>query len=129
MTGSSNESSEDSYLFERLELEKLQLTPVGGRLRFRWRAWRRIGASKRVCRWLRGVYRLPFLPQGEQQARLLFSSSCPPALALFYNNAEKHRAILELLQQLLKKAVIKCVEPGDACLHNVVFHQPKPNGT
>ena len=100
-------SSDDSYSFERGALEKLQLTPVGGRLRFHWRAWRRIGASKRVCRWLRRGYRLPFLPQGEQRARLLFARRCPSSLALFYNNAEKHCAILLLLQQLLGKSVIE----------------------
>ena len=122
-------SSDDSYSFERGALEKLQLTPVGGRLRFHWRAWRRIGASKRVCRWLRRGYRLPFLPQGEQRARLLFARRCPSSLALFYNNAEKHRAILLLLQQLLDKSVIERVAPEEPCLHNVVFLRPKPNGT
>ena len=41
----------------------------------------------------------------------------------------KHRAILDLLQQLLDKSVIERVAPTVACLHNIVFLRPKPNGT
>ena len=118
-----------SYDLERSALETLQRIPVGGRLQFFWREWRRIGASKRVCRWLRRGYRLPFLPGAEAQARALFVTKCPPRLALFYGNPEKHAAITELLQQLLAKHVIERVGPHTPCLHNVVFLRPKPNGT
>ena len=118
-----------SYDKERSALHELQKTPVGGRLRFHWREWRRIGASKRVCRWLRRGFRLPFLPGEETRARGLFRTACPPSLALLYTNPVKHRAILDLLQQLLDKNVIERVAPTVACLHNIVFLRPKPNGT
>ena len=125
----SSTPTDASYDAERRLLATLQTTPVGGRLRFHWREWRRIGASKRVCRWLRRGYRLPFLPNQEPAARSLFAVTCPPRLALFYNNPQKHAAILDLLQQLLDKHVIEQVPSHVACLHNIVFLRPKPNGT
>ena len=114
------------------ELDRLRLLqeiPVGGRLQFFWRAWRNIGASKRVSRWLRRGYRLPFHPGGEQEARLLFKSVCPPTLIISYSNVDKMSALVDLVDTLLQKRVIEPVPPHESCLHNIVFLRPKPNGT
>ena len=124
------ESEVPSSVREEAEaLAVMQPIPVGGRLQFFWRRWRALGASKRVSRWLRRGYRLPFAPLGESSARALFRTSCPPALVVSYANPVKMRALLDLVETLLSKHVVEPVPADTPCLHNIVFLRPKPNGT
>ena len=58
--------------------------PVGGRLRFFWRRWQEIGASRRVCRWFRKGYALPFLPDCRDIAISWCSVVSPPFLIANY---------------------------------------------
>ena len=117
------------YSYEEKLIKEQSVIPVGGRLRFFWKHWREIGASKKYARWLNRGYRLPFLPGGEQEARSLLSSSCPSFLIPSYpKTSEKGVALLEMIDVLLQKDVIERVEEGDLCFFNVVFLRPKPNG-
>ena len=118
-----------SFHEEAEALAVMQRIPVGGRLQFFWRRWRALGASKRVSRWLRRGYRLPFAPLGEASARALFRTSCPPALVVSYANPVKMRALLDLVETLLSKHVVEPVPADTPCLHNIVFLRPKPNST
>jgi hypothetical protein len=68
--------SED-FTWEEKQLEEQKRIAVGGRLRFFWKAWREIGALKKIARYLNRGYRLPFFPGGESEARSLLSTSCP----------------------------------------------------
>ena len=48
-----------SFECEAQQLATQAKIPVGGRLRFFWKAWRTISASNRIARWLNRGYRLP----------------------------------------------------------------------
>ena len=75
---------EEDYEWEKKELEKQKLIPVGGRLERFWKAWRAIGASKKIARWMNRGYRLPFVPGGESEARQLLRETCPDFLIPSY---------------------------------------------
>ena len=62
------EAPEDSFAEERALISAQAHIPVAGMLQFFWRNWKVIKASKTVVRWCRKGYRLPFAPDGEQEA-------------------------------------------------------------
>ena len=110
-------------------LEEQQKIPVGGRLRFFWKAWREIGAPKRIARWLNRGYRLPFAPGEEEVARSLLVRSCPATLIPSYPaTSEKGVALREMMTTLLEKQAIEPLPQGSLAFFNVVFLRPKPDG-
>ena len=75
-----SEESLDDFTIERALIDVQTHIPVGGKLQFFWRHCKVIRASKRVVRWCRKGYRLPFAPSGEDGASLLLRRECPPDL-------------------------------------------------
>ena len=125
-----SDMKEEDYEWEKKELEKQKLIPVGGRLERFWKAWRAIGASKKIARWMNRGYRLPFVPGGESEARQLLRETCPDFLIPSYPaQSEKGKALRDMMKTLLEKDVIEVVKKGETCFFNVVFLRPKPNGT
>ena len=99
------------FEWEEKQAELQREIPVGGRLRFFWKAWREIGASKRLARFLNRGYRLPFIKGGEEEARSLLSRSCPSYLSASYaEGSEKNKALTEMIEDLKKKQVIEVVQ-------------------
>jgi hypothetical protein len=120
----------ENYKEEKETLEQQKSIPVGGKLQHFWQAWKALGASKKVVRWCRKGYMLPFIPGGEQEARTLCKQVCPPEAQISYkSNKEKQKALEEMMVTLLDKDVIERVPEGMFCFHNIVFLRPKPNGT
>ena len=64
-----SEKTEGNFEWEREKLKEQSKIAVGGRLKFFWKEWRAIGASKKIARRLCHGYRLPFHQDGEQEAR------------------------------------------------------------
>ena len=121
--------SEEDYEEEKKMIEKQKEIPVGGKLQHFWRAWKAIKASKKVVRWARKGYRLPFCPGGEDQARSFMRVSSPPSLIPSYApDSIKGKALTEMIQSLLLKHVIEPVPAHSLCFFNVVFLRPKPGG-
>ena len=121
--------SGSDYSWEKEQLLEQQKIPVGGRLRFFWKEWRGIGASKRIARWLNRGYRLPFKPGSEEVARKSLSRNCPrPLQASYPENSEKGRALKEMVDTLLEKQVIEVIPQESLAFFNVVFLRPKPGG-
>ena len=56
---------EDLFAEERALASAQAHIPVGGKLKFFWRNWKVIKASKRVVRWCWKGYRLLFAPDGK----------------------------------------------------------------
>ena len=116
---------------KRLEgLRALQdALPVGGRLRFFWRLWRELGASKRICRWFRKGYTLPFQPDGFEAASRWLSQSSPRFLMPDYaHEPEKKAALLLMIDDLLDKQAIVPLPTDSWAFFNRVFLIPKKTG-
>ena len=124
-----SEKTEGNFEWEREKLKEQSKIAVGGRLKFFWKEWRAIGASKKIARWLCHGYRLPFRQDGEQEARGFMKSTCPKDLIPSYpKDSVKGKALREMMDVLLEKEVIEKVPEGELCFFNVVFLRPKPNG-
>ena len=122
--------SGDSFAEERALISAQAHIPVGGKLQFFWRNWKVIKASKRVVRWCRKGYRLPFAPDGERAASVLLRTVCPPDRIPHYRpGTPKHLALTDMITVLLEKHVIEPVSTGRPCFFNIVFLRPKPNGS
>ena len=103
--------------------------PVGGRLRFFWKRWQEIGASRRVCRWFRKGYALPFLPDCRDIAISWCSVVSPPFLIANYPASDPKAAALDsMLQDLLAKNAIRQLPQGAYAFFNRVFLIPKRTG-
>ena len=110
-------------------IDQLSHIPVGGRLRLFWRRWRELGASKKVIRWIRKGYSLPFLLDQSHLPPLKLMTTCPAGLATNYESGSEKQIALDLLiAELLRKRVIEPVPPQQACFFSRVFLRPKPNG-
>ena len=119
----------EDYSWEAEQLRAQLHIPVGGRLRFFWKFWREIGASRKIARWLNRGYRLPFASGEETEARKLLTTSCPSFLIPGYaKGSEKAVVLHDMIIDLLQKDVIEKVPVGSPCFFNVVFLRPKPNG-
>ena len=118
----------------RLALIKSKLAaqsaiPVGGRLRFFWRQWRALGAPKKVVRWLRKGYALPFRREAGQGESIALSETCPTGLITCYKaGSEKQLALHAKIQELLVKKAIAPVPAGFKAFHNRVFLRAKKTG-
>ena len=120
---------EVSYEEEKKLINDQKHIPVGGKLQHFWRAWKAIQASKKVVRWARKGYRLPFIPGGEIQARSFLKQSAPPSLIPSYPpDSVKGKALSDMIDSLLQKSVIEVVPHNAYCFFNVVFLRPKPGG-
>ena len=107
---------EVSYEEEKKMIKDQEHIPVGGKLQHFWRAWKAIKASKKVVRWARKGYRLPFIPDGEIQARAFLRFSAPQTLIPSYAaDSVKGKALSEMLTSLLQKSVIEQVPPNTLC--------------
>ena len=125
---SQSDSGED-YTWEKERLAEQAKIPVGGRLRFFWKEWRNIGASKRIARWFNRGYRLPFLPGAELVARSSLTKTCPQSLRTSYpEKSEKGRALKEMIETLLEKQAIEVIDNESLAFYNIVFLRPKPGG-
>ena len=111
---------------EKEKLAELQLIPVGGRLLHTAHLWKSIGASNKVCRWLRRGYRLPFRPGGEDAARSLFSlQSVKDRMASYAAGSEKAEALSLMIDTLLRKNAIVQMTSAECGFFNLVFLRPK----
>ena len=103
--------------------------PVGGRLRRYADAWQDINASRKVVRWLRDGYKLPFVEGGEDEAKTMLRKVCPRNLCIHYTDKLRNEALHDLVGKLLDKDVIEEVPDGELAFHNLLFLRIKPNGT
>ena len=113
---------------ERLRTQQLSL-PVGGRLVHFWQEWQAIGASRKVVRWFRKGYALPFAEDGWSKALRFFSMRSPSYLLVDYSSDPvKRDALQEKVQELLQKAAIEPLPQGQPAFFNRVFLVPKKTG-
>ena len=116
---------------QRLEtLRKLQdAVPVGGRLRFFWKEWQSVGASRKVVRWFRKGYPLPFAPDGREQAISFMTLRSPAYLLVDYSSDPiRHQALHCKIDELVSKAAIEPLPEGQLAFFNRVFLVPKKTG-
>ena len=121
------------FLAELKRLETLRdlqdLVPVGGRLRFHWEEWQTVGASRKVVRWFRKGYPLPFAPDGREQAIRFMSLQSPPYLLVDYSfDPVRQDALRRKIEELLAKAAIEPLPEGQLAFFNRVFLVPKKTG-
>ena len=111
------------------KLKQQSMIPVGGRLRFFWQQWRKLGAPKKVIRWLRKGYALPFKRDAGQGKLITLTETCPAGLVTEYKaGSEKDVALRAKIQELLDKRAIAQVPEGQKGFHNRVFLRPKKTG-
>ena len=105
--------------------------PVGGRLRHFWRQWQKLGASKRVVRWLRFGYPLPFHvnERGIPVTPPLVNHP-PPNLITWYQDPVKQTHLDSMLNELVAKRAIEEIplSQRDSVFFSRVFLVPKKNG-
>ena len=102
--------------------------PVGGRLKFTWREWKKVNASKKILRWLRRGYILPFKKDedAERRARNQFSvASHNDLIANYSQGSEKQLVIDQMMETLIKKGAIVIMRPEEQGFFNRVFLRPK----
>ena len=103
--------------------------PVGGRLRQFWRQWKSMGASRKVVRWLRFGYPLPF---HKDQRGLQISPPLklypPPELVTCYADPVKQSQLLSMLDELVQKRAIREIAHDIPVHFSRVFLVPKKNG-
>ena len=126
LTLDSNTVLSQDWSEEKIRLSAMQTIPVGGRLIHTAHLWKGIGASKKICRWLRRGYRLPFMDETETQARSLFTSSSPTdRMPNYAPNSEKFLALNMMIDTLLKKNAIIEMKTNETGFFNLVFLRPK----
>lgn len=110
-------------------LERQASIPVGGRLRFFWRKWRALGASKRVVRTLRKGYLLPFRKGSAGLVTPELVDQCPTGLISGYPHDPLKQSVLEeKVAELLSKNAIAPAPVGTKCFFNRVFLVDKKGG-
>ena len=81
--------------------------PVGGRLRHFWPVWHRMGANRRVVRWLKFGFPLRFDQSYVAQKGLLPLSLHPPdSLIASYRDQSKRSVLNEMLTLLVQKQCV-----------------------
>ena len=111
---------------ERMAIKEMNKIPVGGRLVHYWRNWKELGASKKVVRWARKGYMLPFIPGGEHDARSRFTLQSDPSMVANYEQgSEKAQVLTMMMNTLLQKNVIKVMSQDEPGFFNLVFLRPK----
>ena len=102
--------------------------PVGGRLRFFWKHWQSIGASKQVVRWLRDGYMLPFrLNHRGLPVTPPLQRHPPSNLVTSYSDPVKQAQLDKMLHELLEKQAIREVPLSTPVHFSRVFLVPKNN--
>ena len=100
--------------------------PVGGRLGHYWSKWRGIGAPKRVYKWFKKGYRLPFAKNQQRAAEALMKTECPDGLLSSYGfGTIKAKALAAIIQTLLEKKAIEEVPLDTPVVFNRVFLRQK----
>ena len=103
--------------------------PVGGRLKFFLEAWRKIGASKRVLRWIRRGYPLRFKTELSRSGNLpKLALSAHPSIVTSYSDPLKQEALVTLIRELEAKQCITRMAPGEEGYFSRVFLVPKKSG-
>ena len=103
--------------------------PVGGRIRFFLSEWQKMGASRRVLRWIRLGYPLHFkrnLVQSSELPRL--TDAAHPSIVTCYQDQVKQNALLNLVQELEEKKCVQKLEPKEKGFFSRVFLVPKKSG-
>ena len=110
--------------------ESQNSTPVGGRLQKFWPMWKSIGATQKVCNWLRKGYRLPFTrPAGQVLADRLLRHDSPKYLVANYKmGTDKQIALDKIVQDMLDKKSIEEIPPNTSAVFSRLFLRPKPVG-
>ena len=122
--------SETGLELSNPESEAVDL-PVGGRLRHFWRQWQDLGASKRVVRWLRFGYPLPFRLNSRGMAVTPpLVNQPPPNLITWYQDPVKQAHLDCMLNELVTKRAIEEIplSQSDPVYFSRVFLVPKKNG-
>ena len=103
--------------------------PVGGRLRHFWPIWQRMGASRRVVRWLKFGFPLRFDQSYVDQNGLPPLSLHPPdSLIASYRDQSKQSILNEMLTLLLQKQCVTVMSEGEVGFFSRVFLVPKKSG-
>ena len=111
---------------ERAAITVMNSTPVGGRLKLKWQNWKQFGASKKIVRWLRKGYMLPFNPGQETVAKAKFSRKSDPDLVAHYQKGSEKAIVLDMMiDTLLKKNVIVRMDTEEKGFFNLVFLRRK----
>ena len=115
-----------NWVNERAAITEMNETPVGGRLKFKWQNWKTFGASKKIVRWLRKGYMLPFNIGHEDLAKQHMSKTSDPDLVAQYEpDTEKAIVLKMMMDTLLKKNVIVKMKKEEQGFFNRVFLRPK----
>ena len=123
---SPNIACDYNWSVERAAIADMNATPVGGRLKFKWENWKEFGASKKIVRWLRKGYMLPFNVGEEAIVRSKFSAKSDANLVANYApDTEKALVLNMMMDTLLKKNYIVKMQPEEQGFFNLVFLRPK----
>ena len=126
----SSSESETGLELSKPHSEAVDL-PVGGRLRHFWRQWKDLGASKRVVRWLRFGYPLPFrLNSRGMTVTPPLVNQPPPNLITWYQDPVKQAHLDCMLNELVTKRAIEEIPLSqvEPVYFSRVFLVPKKNG-
>ena len=128
--GSNHSASPQTVLVPGdLPCSTLDSVPVGGRLRHFWPVWQKLGASRKVVRWLRFGYPLPFFKNARGLPLTPPLLSVPnPSVVTAYSDPAKQALLDETIQTLLAKQAIREVPHSDPVHFSRVFLVPKKNG-
>ena len=87
--------------------------PVGGRLRWFWKDWQVLGASRTVVKWLRNGYPLPIRKNSfGREIPVPLRQSVPPDMRTAYPLGSEKAAVLDdMIQELLQKGAIREAPP------------------
>ena len=103
--------------------------PVGGRLKFFWREWESMGASRRVVRWFRFGLPLKF---AREQVRLKglprLSLHAPSNLVTYNRDKEKQLALEVMISQLKDKNCIREMSLTESGFFSRAFLVKKKSG-
>ena len=103
--------------------------PVGGRIKFFLSEWRKLGASRRVLRWIRYGYPLHFKSDLVMSSNLpKLVNSAPPDLITHYQDPFKQQALESMIKELVAKKCVMEVPKGEQGFYSRVFLVPKKSG-
>ena len=103
--------------------------PVGGRLKFYWREWRKAGAPKSTVRWLQRGYPLPFRKNQGRPPDIKLSMQSPKGLMTNYRlGSEKQLALQCKINELLAKQAIVEMPESQPGFFSRVFLRAKRTG-
>jgi len=103
--------------------------PVGGRLKFYWREWRKAGAPKSTVRWLQKGYPLPFRKNQGRPPEIKLTMSSPKGLLANYRmGSEKQLALQCKINELLAKNAIVEMPESQPGFFSRVFLRAKRTG-